>query len=185
MASIEIIHVGDDGTKNIGSIDLNTKGQKNMSTESKLTKHQMKRLSRIATINGITCRVYCEIRHDDRCGNGHNTFSITGEVYEPRDRSGNPSTCGCIHDIISKVFPEVSGLIKWHLVSTDGPLHYVANTVYWVKNGNLEHARSSAVWPEATDEELTAPGLEERLKKRLPVILEEFKAAVQLIGFEY
>ena len=33
MASIEIIHVGDGGTKNVASIDLNTKGQKTMSTE--------------------------------------------------------------------------------------------------------------------------------------------------------
>ncbi len=156
-----------------------------MKPESKLTKHQMKLLTRIATISGITCRVYCKINHDDRCNNGHNTFSITGEVYGTGDCAGDPSMCGCIHDVIGTVFQEVSGLIKWHLVSTDGPLHYVANTVYWVKEGNLKHARSSAVWPDATDEELTAPGLEDRLKERLPALLEDFKTAVQLIGFEY
>ena len=40
MASIEIIHVGDGGTKNVASIDLNTKGQKTMSTEENQPIHE-------------------------------------------------------------------------------------------------------------------------------------------------
>lgn len=50
---------------------------------------------------------------------------------------------------------------------------------------NLDAARSSAVWPDATDEELTAPGLKERLQARLPRLMEEFKAAVESLGFTF
>jgi hypothetical protein len=37
---------------------------------------------------------------------------------------------GCIHDELTKYFPELAHLIKWHLCSTDGPMHYVSNTMY-------------------------------------------------------
>ena len=138
--------------------------------------------------------------------------------------------------------PELAPYIKWHLVSSDGPLHYIANTVYhaqsygpryaWIyytgpqdplgiegvnercigyekvdkakarecegqpgyrvvwdektaKEANLDHARSTAVWPDATDEGLLAPGLEERLQARLPRLMEEFRAAIEALGFVY
>lgn len=44
---------------------------------------------------------------------------------------------GCIHDEVAKHFPELAHLIKWHLSSTDGPMHYVANTVYWAEQGAM------------------------------------------------
>ena len=72
--------------------------------------------------------VQCTIRFDDRCRNGHNTFSVTGET---------PDSCGCIHGEIRKAFPELSQLIKWHLTSSDGPMHYVANTLYHA--GDRDH----------------------------------------------
>ncbi len=53
------------------------------------------------------------------------------------------------------------------------------------KTRNLAHARSCAVWPDATDEELTAPGLKERLEARLPQLLAEFRQAVESLGFTY
>lgn len=145
-----------------------------------------------------------------------------------------------MHDEIREHFPELAPFIKWHLMSTDEPLHYVANTVYhadehgpthaWVyftgrsdplgvgeakerlvgyvkageakkaegKEGyrvqwdektakvrNLDHARNSAVWPEATDEELTAPGLKERLIDRQAALMDEFRQAVESLGFTY
>ena len=43
------------------------------------------------------------------------------------------------------------------------------------KERELDYARSSAIWPDATDEELTAPGLKERLEARLPALMEEFR----------
>lgn len=182
------------------------------------------------------------IRFDDECGNRHNSFSITAEAYHPGGR--DIDACGCLHDEIERVFPELAGLIKYHLCSTDGPVHYLSNTIYhagdrdhWglrkgetrqIKNGKtgitcweimpgefhrlvysnekpapitleysplnrvgegkerrLDYARSSACWPEATDEELTAPGLKERLIARLPGLLNQFRETTEGIGFQW
>ncbi len=150
--------------------------------------------------------------------------------------------------------PELAPFIKWHLCSTDQPLHYIANTLFhagdkdcwglrkgekrqirngrtkqlvwqivirdkdgnevdngsssWVdsdikpednltvawepvwkigegKERDLKAARSCAIWPEATDEELTAPDLEEKLKARHAQLMVEFRAAVEQLGFTY
>lgn len=196
--------------------------------------------------DGTKFRIVATVRYDDQCGNGHNTFSITGEIRDARG-DGNSSLSGCIHDEIAKHFPELRPLIKWHLVSSDGPMHYVANTVYhasnrdhwrllegetrqirngktgklcwrlsdvsapetveadecppppppvvyipWVmvgkgKKRDLEHARSSAVWPEATDEQLCLPEAEltALLLARLPKLMEDFQVAVESLGFTY
>jgi len=50
---------------------------------------------------------------------------------------------------------------------------------------NLDHARASACWPDATDEDLTAPGLQERLEARLPALMAEFRAAIESLGFTW
>lgn len=78
-----------------------------------------------------------EIRFDDQCKNGHNNFAITAEVTTPGSkRRKDVQACGCLHDDIAKVFPELAPLIKWHLCSTDGPMHYIANTTYFA--GDLD-----------------------------------------------
>lgn len=69
------------------------------------------------------------VSFDDECGNGHNSFAITATVTNPRRRNDHEA-CGCLHDDVARVFPELAGLIKWHLVATNGPMHYIANTVY-------------------------------------------------------
>lgn len=208
-----------------------------------------------------------KVRWDDQCGNGHNSFSVTGSIYGP-DRIEGETTIrhesgrtlwnfagGCCHEEIAKRIPELAPFIKWHLFDPCGPMHYVANTVYhvsdkdshglskgerkqlrngrtgkpvWelvVRNANgealanighnawrdsaecpedtftvkwepvwingegkareLNHARATAVWPDATDEDLTAPGLEARLLARLPALVAEFKAAVESLGFVF
>lgn len=126
------------------------------------------------------------IRFDDKCRNGHNTFSITGETW---DGSG-----GCIHDEIARAFPHLAPFIKWHGVSTDGPTHYVANTVYHAgerigegKKRDFAAARSCAVWPDATDEQLSAEPaeLKKMLLARLPALMADFKADIEKLGFEY
>lgn len=210
---------------------------------SLLTKHQVKTFRKVYVEQGREYILIAKVCYDDQCGNGHNTFSITGEIWQAKN--GQPigrdcESCGCIHEDIVKWLPELAPYIKWHLVSSDGPMHYIANTVYhaqsyspryaWVyytglqdplgiegvkerllgyekadkareaegqpgyrvvwdektaKEANLDHARSSAVWPEATDEELLALGLEERLQARLPRLMEEFKVAVESLGFVY
>lgn len=173
-----------------------------------LTKNQTKTLQKVYTEGGRQYVIYCHIRHDDRCNNGHNTFSITGEIWNVPRRT-DCEMCGCIHDEIAKHFPEIAPLIKWHMVSTDGPLHYVANTVYHAgnrdhwgllkgerkgehmisegKERNLDYARSSAVWPEATDEHLTQDPekLKVELTASLPALMAEFRDAVESLGFTY
>ena len=76
--------------------------------------------------SGATLTV--EARFDGRCRNGHNTFSMTAEVRRPGAR--DVEACGCLHDDIAQVFPELAPLIPWHLTSTDGPMHYASNAVY-------------------------------------------------------
>lgn len=191
---------------------------------------------------GAGAFIQVEIRFDDECRNGHNTFAMTAEVRIPRRRDIEAG--GCLHDEIAKVFPGLAHLIRWHLVSTDGPIHYVANTVYrasghgptraWVyfngpsasdplglgndgvkerllgyldadkaraadgqpgyrvkwdeetiKVQELDYARSSAVWPEATDEQLCAPKeeLTAALNARLPALMQAFRADIEATGF--
>jgi hypothetical protein len=198
-------------------------------TESTLIKDQKLTFRKqISDWESITATV----RFDDRCGNGHNTFSITGEcrVYS------RVESCGCLHDLIAEYFPELAPLIKWHLCSSDGPLHYIANTVFhasnrdcwgtrkgeqrtdktgrpmWQFNGpgrriqssnrpincgewvpvtgegkerNLDAARQAAIWPDATDEELTSPELPDLLRARLPELLTDFRRAVESLGLKW
>lgn len=84
------------------------------------------------------CTIRAELRFDDECNNGHNTFSITAEVRDSRFRGARGEVAGgCLHEEIAKAFPELAPLIKWHLTSADGPMHYIANTVYHA--GNRDH----------------------------------------------
>jgi len=196
-----------------------------------------KSLSRPVEGYGAGDQMTVTIRFDDQCQNGHQSFSITADV----------AAGGCMHEEIAKVFPELAPLIKWHLTSCDGPMHYIANTVYhasdrdcnglkkgevhqlrkggtgplcwilettgpklpqyvdsdtqptetatmhyvpWVRVGegkarDLDAARSCAVWPDATDEELSADKetLTAALAARLPGLIAEFRADMERIGF--
>jgi hypothetical protein len=192
--------------------------------------------------------MHVTVRFDDECKNGHMSFSITAEVYTNESlRRRDCAACGCMHEEIERVFPELAPLIKWHLTSTDGPLHYIANTVYhagnrdcngltagevrqlrngktglpcWVltttpadlpryvdsetcptgqavtkyepwtrigegKERDLTAARNSAVWPDATDAQLTLPPAEltALLTARLPQLIADFKQAMLDAGF--
>lgn len=213
-----------------------------------LTKHQVKTYGpRQYREAGTIYKITANVRYDDQCGNGHNSFSITADIYR---RDGNNRWCessfGCQHDSVAKHFPQLAPYIKWHLFSADQPLHYIANTVYHagdrdhnglrkgeerqIVNGrtklpcwkleadknipeyhdsaeqprqfatlryvplvrigegkprNLDAARSCAIWPDATDEELTATGLEDRLKERHAQLMTDFRAAVESLGFIY
>lgn len=226
---------------------------------SKLTKNQTRKFRADYYENGGPCTLVATVRYDDQCGNGHNSFSITGDLYEKHVQRGEPAikhkdgatlwlnSCGCLHDEIAKHLPELAPYIKWHLTSSDGPMHYIGNTMYhadehgptraWVyyspekdgtpldplnlsgyskengkecllgyfetekakraegqpgyrvewdtktaKAANIEHARSSAVWPDATLEQLRDKAA---LEARLPALLAEFRAAVESLGFTY
>jgi hypothetical protein len=134
------------------------------------------------------------VRFDDECKNGHNTFAIMADLYEETRRNGEQSVVNsrgkkryltsyrCQHDLVAAHFPELAPLIKWHLTSTDGPMYYVADTVYHAQKGRLDYARRSAITPDATLAEL---GDEEWLLARLPALMVEFRAAVESLGFVY
>lgn len=161
--------------------------------------------------------IRAELRYDDSCKNGHNTFAITGEIERWQADSGRwaDDSGGCIHDDIAKHFPEYAHLIKWHLTSSDGPTHYVENTLYWLgwkgwcdgkstSPPNLQHARNCAVWPELPESFLAPllPGgitggqhnglfrqlenpIKEALAARLPALMQEFKRDMEALGFIY
>ncbi len=279
-----------------------------------LTKNQTKTFRADYYVDGEPRTLIAKVRHDDKCGNGYNTFAITGDLYEPHRQPGESkithkdgkilwlNSGGCLHKEIAEHIPELAPYIKWHLCSTDGPMHYLANVLYMAGNKDCWHrapgepsafsyavrfdncpvshhipgkfwkflqerqgtgdfqviaiahkestvlgceskphfdpkytfigfaekwhecpfdskveadefcegmnrckvefvklatsfsegkareldaARRSAIWPEATDEELMAPDLEEKLKARHPKLMEEFRAAVEKLGFTY
>jgi hypothetical protein len=235
---------------------------------SVLTRKQVKTFRKDLIIEREPVVIIAEVRHDDKCNNGHNTFAITGEIYEAHRQPGEPTvkhangetlwlnSCGCIHDEIAEHFPELAPFIKWHLTSTDAPMHYVANAVYhagdrdchglrkgekrqiingrtgepcwelvaigdygqeipiyeikkqvdgekptsvprlewrpWCRVGDgkerdFKAARSCAVWPDATDEQLSAEPeeLKRMLIERVPALMAEFKRDVESLGFTY
>lgn len=90
-----------------------------------------KAFTKLYTEDGQQYKITAEVRFDDECKNGHKAFSIIGEVLK-NGRSGTwiIDRCGKVHDDIAKHCPNLVPYLKWHLCSTDGPLHYLANTLY-------------------------------------------------------
>lgn len=87
---------------------------------------------------GEHATIRAEVRFDDNCKNGHNSFAITADIRDSRYRGSRGELAGgCCHDEIALAFPELAPLIRWHLTSSDGPMHYMANTVY--QAGNRDH----------------------------------------------
>lgn len=157
-----------------------------MTANSILTKDQKKTFGPVFfSENKYDYRITVTVRYDDDCGNGHNSFAITASIEERRGNKWIDARCGTCHDDVAKRFPKLGPYIKWHLTSSDGPMHYFVNTCYWVKEGNLANARSSAVWPEATDSDLSIHALAIRLGERLPALMDEFRKAVESLGFTY
>jgi len=152
--------------------------------KSILVKSQFKTFTKQIKVNGKSGRIVCEIRYDDRCGNGRNSFTITGSIYLHPTSSADRyfASSGCIHSEIQNYFPEFKHLIKWHLMNSDAPMHYIANTIYWARENNLANARSCAIWEDATLEQLQN---KELLKARLPKLIEEFIADIETVGFIY
>lgn len=102
--------------------------------------------------------------------------------------------CGCQHNIIRAYFPDYEKYLKWHLVSTIEPMHYLANGLYWLKEGNIPNFKHTVVWGEVeTDQDFTSDWLEnyalfskyanksthnpiqEYLVKRLPALMDKFE----------
>jgi hypothetical protein len=72
-------------------------------------------------------RIDVVVRLDDTCGNGHETWSVTGDLTHPLRNSG-----GCIHEEIALHFPELRSFIPLHGSDMDGcPMQTVANAFFW------------------------------------------------------
>ena len=205
---------------------------------TQLTRDQVRTYGPLVfTERGQKYRITASVRFDDSCRNGHNTFSITGTIYRHYEGRWVEHSGGCLHEDIGKHFAELAPLIKWHLCSTDGPMHYVANTMYhakehgpthaWVyyrgpsdplnfmgekeillgyfktadavkaechpnyrlewdqkttKVAALQHARATAIWPDATIEQLRD---ELALQDRLHALLADFRKAIESLGFTW
>lgn len=159
--------------------------------ETTLTKKQVKYFVRNYYEDRQYWTLRAEVCYDDERGNGHNTFHITGTIYhatkggERDKRYRDCDAAGMLHDEIKKHIPHLAPYLKWHGTSSDSPMHYIANTMYWIKEGNLDYARNCAVWAEATDAELLASDIEQRLKDRLPDLMIRFQADMLYLGFDF
>jgi hypothetical protein len=89
---------------------------------------------------GLGAALSVDVRFDDNCKNGHNSFAITGEVRVPGRRGIVAG--GCLHDDIEQVFPELAHLIQWHLCDTSGPMHYLANATYFAGDADCNGKRA-------------------------------------------
>ena len=166
-----------------------------------LTKHQVKRSTKYFKEDGKTYEITVNLRYDDECGNGHNFFAITGEICRVTSKNhcriGNDCImAGCLHEEIVKHFGEFQPFIKWHLTSSDGPMHYIANAKYWAGFGqysekNPKHLKSTIVFGVCPDdsrvnlEKLSEKQLEQFLNIRHPHLMEAFKKDMEKLGFVY
>ncbi|NBS67494.1 hypothetical protein EBT31_01080 [bacterium] len=175
-------------------------------------KSQCRKLGpKVYTEGAQTYRITANVRHDDSCGNGFNSFAITGEIERKVNGVWRDDSFGCMHDEIAQHFPELAPLIKWHLCGTGSPMHYVANTLYWLgysgwcdgKAGsppNIEHARSTAIWPDMPESMIAPQGFDsllnsekdvlrkvvtDALNDRMQGLMPDFRAAVEGFGFVF
>lgn len=158
---------------------------------SQLVKKQNKTFSKVFKEGRKTICIQAVVRWDDECGNKKNSFSITGcmgpkttayrgDVFSHDGVNYRYKTGGCIHDEIRKHFPELRHLIKYHLMDSKAPMYFFENSQYWAKQGNLESARSCAVWPDATLEDILD---DEKMLTHLDDLMPVFKSEVEKLGF--
>lgn len=83
------------------------------------------------------------IRLNDECKNGHQDFSITGDIY----KAGKPRTDrylisgGCIHEEILAVRPDLKPFVDLHLSDANGaPMYALENGHYHMKESGKEVA---------------------------------------------
>lgn len=92
---------------------------------------------------GTECRIRAEYGFR-RIGTQAPYFSITGEIEKKQGEHWEMIACGCLHDDIVSHFPALAPLIKWHLcASPEGPLHYLANSVFWWQRILMREPRAS------------------------------------------
>lgn len=128
--------------------------------------------------------------------NNDNYFHITGYMYTMSRVSGEPyhpglgyiESCGMLHDEIREHIPELVPYLKWHGVGVKfGPMHYIANSLYWRTEGNVEYFKSTCVFGAVEGDEdfdVMESSAEETaawLDQRRPALLGEFHADMEVL----
>lgn len=98
------------------------------------------------TINAISkCKndLIIKIRLNDECKNGHNDFSITGDIYKKGLRGDRAFISGgCIHDEILAVRPDLKIFVDLHLADAKGvPMYALGNGFYHLKEKGIDTAK--------------------------------------------
>jgi len=142
-------------------------------------------------------RIDVNVRYDDSCHNNHNRFAITGEMFVLDKGQPVWIAGGCLHDEIARHYPELVPFLKWHLVSTDGPMYYVENSLYWAgfteyKDArNIENLKSTCIYGAVKEDEefdiekATKKQLIEWLAYRKTELMREFRKDIERLGFIY
>ena len=107
--------------------------------ESILTKNQKRKETAVFIENGKKYRADLEMRYDDECGNGHNTFAMTYVLYQihanGRKTSVGWGPAGLAPEVMEH-FPNFKKFLKWHMFNSNGPTAYISNTVYLAGNSD-------------------------------------------------
>lgn len=114
-------------------------------------------------------------------GNGQPYFSITVD---------NGLLAHGDSDIIREVFPERADLLRYHMTGqNDGlPMHYIANTIFWLREGqNEEHAISASRWGSLEGEVVDdlPPPDRQLLQMREPGLREDFNRMMKQHNVRY
>lgn len=136
----------------------------------------------------------------------HPYFSITGELYD-RDRNNGDEcvlnanekrrwlgSCGQLPDEIQTNIPALAPYLRWHLTSTDGPMHYLANAHYHAgfcegmeDSRNIEYLKSTIVYGALESdnavslETLNESQLDAFLVERFPALMLKFQSDMETL----
>lgn len=167
-------------------------------TKTILRKSQTQSENRYFFSDGVQYRIKVNLRYDDECGNGYNSFGITANIdCKAKNGHWKESSCGCLHEEIAKYFPKLTPFIKWHLMSTNEPLHYIENALYhagltkYKEAKNEDYLKSTIIFGALESDyavnwiNLNKTELTERLQERLPLLVKEFRKAMESLGFIY
>jgi len=125
-------------------------------------------------------------------------FSVTGDIErQARNNRWMEDSSGSIHDDIARHFPKLAKYIPWHLVSTESPMHYLANARYWYEKIGKPKTKSYDPDPEEAFKETIVfgaipgeklpvrvqwPQVKEWLKGRLEPLMDNFTADMKELG---
>lgn len=94
--------------------------------------------TKIQTTDAEGNQMFITIRLDDECGNGHQDFVITANIYEKgKPTSDRNLICGgCCHEEIVAARPDLKIFVDLHLADWEGvPMYAVENGFYHLTNG--------------------------------------------------